>query len=436
MGRKYDSTTAKEKLRILEYADKFGFRAAGRQFSVAESNIRYWKRQEAKLKQMPSGKRADRGRTAENPEMEEDLIKWVSERRDQGLAVSSTEVRLRASFLCRAKFPNAQFKASLNWCYRFMDRHHLSVRRRTTIAQRLPDDYEEKLLNFQKFVIDLRKKKDIHPCNIGNADQTPLTFDLPYDTTIAQKNSKSVSIRTTGNEKNRFTVMLCCLADGTKLPPYIIFKRKTMPKLKLSTDVIVRVHEKGWMCENTMKDWLKTVWSRRPNSRTRSALVLDSFRCHRSDYVKAMLKEDNTDLIIIPGGMTSILQPLDVGINKPMKTALRRRWNEWIGGDDHTYTASGKMRKPEMDEICQWVSDAWNGLDTDIIVRSFLKCSISNSLDGTEDDVLWQDENTRATTEGVDQQDDDIDVYYNDDNAFDAEAFFNDSDEEDFYGFE
>ncbi|KAL5010240.1 hypothetical protein ScPMuIL_012545 [Solemya velum] len=91
MGRKYDSTTAKEKLRILEYADKFGFRAAGKQYSVAESNIRYWKRQEAKLKLMPSGKRADRGRTAENPEMEEDLTKWVSERRDQGLTVSSTE---------------------------------------------------------------------------------------------------------------------------------------------------------------------------------------------------------------------------------------------------------------------------------------------------------------------------------------------------------
>jgi len=44
---------------------------------------------------------------------------------------------------------------------------------------------------------------------------------------------KTVSIRTTGHEKSHFTVMLlllACTADGGKLPPYIVFKRKTLPK--------------------------------------------------------------------------------------------------------------------------------------------------------------------------------------------------------------
>ena len=40
---------------------------------------------------------------------------------------------------------------------------------------------------------------------IGTADQIPLTFDLPLPTTITTKRSKSVSIKTTGNEKNRFS---------------------------------------------------------------------------------------------------------------------------------------------------------------------------------------------------------------------------------------
>jgi len=343
MGKKYESTTAKQKLEILNYAERFGYRAAGRQYSLAESNIRYWKRQESKLQKMPAGKRANRGKSAQHPQLEEELYAWLCDRRSQGLAVSSTEIRLRASYLCRTKYSDSNFKASLNWCYRFMKRHSLSIRRRTTIAQKLPEDYEEQLSNFQTYIINLRKKNNIDPSRLGNADQTPLTFDLPYDTTITHKNSKSVSIRTTGNEKNRFAVMLGCMADGTKLPPYVIFKRKTMPKGDFPRDVVVRVHEKGWMSEKTMKEWLSIVWGKRPNVRERSALVLDSFRVHRTSYVKEMLKKDNTDLIIIPGGMTSILQPLDVGVNKPMKTALRARWNKWMAGGEHTYTKGGRM---------------------------------------------------------------------------------------------
>ncbi|QQP42457.1 Uncharacterized protein FKW44_017131 [Caligus rogercresseyi] len=37
-------------------------------------------------------------------------------------------------------------------------------------------------------------------------------------------------MRSTGNEKSRVTVMLTCLSDGTKLPAYLILKRKTIPK--------------------------------------------------------------------------------------------------------------------------------------------------------------------------------------------------------------
>ena len=44
------------------------------------------------------------------------------------------------------------------------------------------------------------------------------------------KGVSTASIRTTGHEKSHFTVMLACTADGGKLPPYVIFKRKTLPK--------------------------------------------------------------------------------------------------------------------------------------------------------------------------------------------------------------
>ena len=110
-----------------------------------------------------------------------------------------------------------------------MDRHDLSIHRRTTISQKLPENFEDKLLKFQRFIIAERKKHEYDLSLIGNADQTPLTFDMPANSTVDPKGTKSVSIMTTGHENDRFTVMLACLGDGTKLPPIVVFKLKTLP---------------------------------------------------------------------------------------------------------------------------------------------------------------------------------------------------------------
>jgi len=38
------------------------------------------------------------------------------------------------------------------------------------------------------------------------------------------------------------------------------------------------------------------------------------------------------------------------------------------------------------------VSAAWKAIPESIIVRSFKKCCISNALDGSEDDILWEED--------------------------------------------
>ena len=53
-------------------------------------------------------------------------------------------------------------------------------------------------------------------------------------------------------------------------------------------------------------------------------LGLEAFICYKTDDTKALLCRTTTDLVIIPGGMTSLLQPLDVSLNKPFKDGLRR----------------------------------------------------------------------------------------------------------------
>ena len=38
------------------------------------------------------------------------------------------------------------------------------------------------------------------------------------------------------------------------------------------------------------------------------------------------------------------------------------------------------------------MSAAWKANPESIIIRSFKKCCISNALDGSEDDILWEDD--------------------------------------------
>ncbi|KAH8034404.1 hypothetical protein HPB51_023652 [Rhipicephalus microplus] len=251
----------------------------------------------------------------------------------------------------------------------------LSLRRRTTLCRLLPSAYEDKIIDFYQYVIRIREQKNFLLSQIGNADQTPLNFDVPPSTTVEEKGVRSVHIRTTGAEKQKCTVMLAVTADGRKLPPFIIFKRKTLPKAKFPLGIHVRVQEKGWMTADLTVDWVKTVWGCHPGKLLYPSLLdVDSFRGHLVDSVRAKLKELRPDLAVIPGG-------------------------------DHAMTPGGKIKKPSVELLCSRVIEAWSIISPEIIVRTFKKTGIFNALDRTEDDVVYENDKGDHTEAG-DESDD------------------------------
>ena len=420
---KRQSYTVSDKLRIIQFAEQNGNRAAERKFGVSESNVRLWRKSKENLEKMPRLKRANRGKKAAWPELEIDLLAWITEKRNNGLAILPSLVRLKALELAKDEkynIPEGQFKAGNHWCQRFMKRNALSLRQKTTLAQRLPADYEEKIIRFHHFIIDHRKEHGYPLHLIANMDETPLTFDMPPNRTINNTGEKTIKIRTTGNEKNRVTVVLACCGNGSKIKPMVIFKRKNVPKINNQHGVVVSAQQKGWMDSEQMKVWIEKAWRRRLGGlgRRKSLLVYDAFEAHVTDTVKAAFKRENTDLAVIPGGLTSILQPLDVSLNKPFKDGVRKRWMEWMADGIHEFTATGRQKKPSEELICLWISQAWNEIPAEMITASFLKCGITNNLDGTEDDLVYD------SIEDTSELDD----------SFITELFASDS-ESDFEGF-
>ena len=274
-----------------------------------------------------------------------------------------------------------------------MNRNGLVLRQRTHIAQKLPKDVDDKVDKFHRFVIDERKLCTYAMSDIGNMDETPMYFDMPGNTTVDFSGNKTISIKTTGHEKQHFTVVLACLADGTKLKPMVIFKRKTMPKDKFPSGVLVKVQEKGWMNESLTHTWLDEIWFKRSGSLVKptSLLVWDQFRAHLCESVKKKLHRNKTRQAVIPGGCTSILQPLDVSLNKPFKVQIRNLWNTWMVSGPKEFTKGGALKRPSLVTVIEWVKEAWNSVPCDMVIKSFKKCGISNAMDGTEDDILFDE---------------------------------------------
>ena len=102
-------------------------------------------------------------------------------------------------------------------------------------------------------------------------------------------------------------------------------------------------------------------------------LVYDVFEAHVTDCVKAAFRCENTDLAVIPGGPTSLLQPLDLCPNKPFKDHVKEIWMKWIAEGVHEFTVGRCQKKPSEELICLWIVQAWQSIPEEVIVRSFLK---------------------------------------------------------------
>lgn len=190
-----------------------------------------------------------------------------------GFAVSGLMLHLKAKELST----DPTFKASLGWYQNWKRRHSVSFCAKTTLAQRLPDDMEEKIVQFHRFIIAARQRAGYPLSRIYNMDETPMRFELPSTRSLGFTGSRTVPVKICGTEKRSFTVTFAVAADGTKLPPKVIFKDVRYPRdLVVPNSLHVSFRKKGWMDESGVKEWIRQCLPRTPHNE--QSLLVNS-RC-------------------------------------------------------------------------------------------------------------------------------------------------------------
>ena len=222
-----------------------------------------------------------------------------------------------------------------------------------------------------------------------------------------------------GKEKERFTLCLAVIADGKKVPLRIIYKgtpfippdkpgkgKSTQPrKNSIAWEILPAnrsakgypaggmsfgVQEKSWCDLRECNIWIKDSWKLRPNNgsiikQRPCILVLDDFKCHKDEIFIAELKRQaNTIVILIPGGLTPLLQPLDRMLNKQMKRLLRgiyTRHQASAQADPKT----GKLKPPGRGLVAKWCKEAWASITPETVKTCFKICGLTLALDGSED---------------------------------------------------
>ncbi|CAG8781768.1 8686_t:CDS:2, partial [Gigaspora rosea] len=262
-------------------------------------------------------KRIGSGRRAFYPEAEKRLYMWIIEQRKQALAVTYEIMQNRMMEILQQPDMVALYDDSAK-------------------TFKMSHRWTELLEKFYEHITQLKSLKFFELGNILNMDETPVWFDMAGNFTVNLKGEKTVHIRATGNDKNRFTGKRLTRKEQKRIP----------------AGIVVWFQANGWMDTNLMIKYVDYLHELRLKNGTRNKptmLVYDSFKGHLEDSVK--------------------------------------KWHNWMGKGGAGNTAAGNLRRARIGDVCTWVKNSWEKLPNEMIVESFKTCKISNNSNELNSDL-------------------------------------------------
>ncbi|KAJ2929523.1 hypothetical protein H1R20_g7583, partial [Candolleomyces eurysporus] len=274
-------------------------------------------------------------------EEEDELVAFALACSDQGFPLTHKRLEAHALELCRAKYGKDFNDMGHNWTDRFLIQHdkqlkacwsHALDNQRAQCTNPITKkDYFKKL----KAVLDGEEGKEpIMPECIYGVDKTGIQTGVGQrERVLGRKTTKVQQQQRSGNREN-ITVIVTICADGTSLPPAVIFKGKayqTSWKQNNPLNASLGYSDKGWTDGEIGVEWIKQfdAQTREKANGRRRLLLVDG---HNSHYTLGFLQyaRDNwIEVLCYPSHSTHLFQGLDVIIFSPLKKAWTKSCNDY-----------------------------------------------------------------------------------------------------------
>lgn len=225
-----------------------------------------------------------------------------------------------------------------DWMLLFEKRHANAIKRRkpeiltTARAEGLSDNVVNKFFDMYE---GLLTEHNLHnaPERLFNLDETGFNTDRTGGAVYVQKECKDAYMMAPNAGKTTFTVLFCISANGTYLPPFVVYKAKHIYESWKTGGVEGAKYdcsESGWMMDYNFESWFINVFVNHVKDLEKPVLL--TFDGHNSHLTYNTVRAgiDNGILLLcLPPNTSHALQPLDVGVFRAVKVEWRKILSDW-----------------------------------------------------------------------------------------------------------
>ena len=311
-------------------------------------------------------------------EEETRLAQFLIEMSDMGFGLTREDVmRTAFSIVSQAgrAHPFQNGTAGRSWFDAFKRRHpNLTLRTAQPLSSaRAAGSNKETIEDFFAKLGGICARLNLlaKPMQLFNVDETGISIVHKPGKVVTELGRRNVWGITSAEKGKTHTVVTCVSASGLSIPPMLIYPRKRMTeKLKEGAlpGTLFDCSDNGWINQELYLRWFKFFIANIPSARP-ILLIQDGHGSHLSLAVIRLARENDIHLLCLPAHTTHLLQPLDVGVFKSLKSNYSKACKQYLSANPGQVITT--------DLVALLLAQAWPQSVTPVNAMSgFRKCRI------------------------------------------------------------
>ncbi|VEN54906.1 unnamed protein product [Callosobruchus maculatus] len=314
-------------------------------------------------------------------EEEEELVIWILNKAKLGFPLSGEDVKDSIQNVlkqCPRPNPFKDDRPGKKWLALFLSRHPEVVKRnaeaiskaRATVTKHSITEWFAELKEYLHSTNAIDIFED--PKRILNCDETGCLTCPDTGKILGPKNYKNLYEISAGKQKEAITVLCNYSADGSTMPPMVVYPYKRMPDKiikNMPDDWAVGRSDSGWMVSATFYEYVTKFmlpWLQKRQVKFPVILFLDGHKSHLSLQLSRFCSQNEIIVYCLPPNATHMMQPCDVSIFRPLKAA----WKKVVRHSRQDRVTINKQN------FCSFFKKAFDAVTADSIKNGFRACGL------------------------------------------------------------